>query len=68
MIFSYFVKNPTILFEPLLGHKSIRTTQIYLSAFDDNELAKVNRRVYSYTRKERQKRNEGKAVTFQVTT
>jgi site-specific recombinase XerC len=51
----------------LLGHKSIRTTQIYLSAFDDNELAKVNRRVYQYTQKERQRKNKGKAVTFQVT-
>ena len=57
---------PVEMISELLGHKSIRTTQIYLSAFDDNELAKVNRRVYSYTRKERQKRNEGKAVTFQV--
>jgi integrase len=58
---------PVEMISELLGHKSIRTTQIYLSAFDDNELAKVNRRVYQYTQKEGQRKNEGKAVTFQVT-
>lgn len=31
-----------------LGHKSIRTTQIYLSSFNAVELAKVNRKVCSY--------------------
>lgn len=32
----------------LLGHKSIRTTQIYLSSFNTVELAKVNRKACSY--------------------
>ena len=32
----------------LLGHKSIRTTQIYLSSFNVVELAKVNRKACSY--------------------
>lgn len=40
---------PVEMISELLGHKSIKTTQIYLSAFDDNELAMVNRRVYRYT-------------------
>jgi integrase len=39
---------PIEMISELLGHKSIKTTQIYLAAFDDNELAKVNQRVYSY--------------------
>jgi integrase len=58
---------PIEMISELLGHKSIKTTQIYLSAFDDSELTRVNRRVYQYTRKERQRRNAEKAVTFQVT-
>jgi integrase len=32
----------------LLGHKSIRTTQIYLSSFNAVDLAKVNRKACSY--------------------
>lgn len=32
----------------LLGHKSIRTTQIYLSSFDTVDLATVNRKACSY--------------------
>lgn len=32
----------------LLGHKSIRTTQIYLSSFNVVDLARVNRRACSY--------------------
>jgi integrase len=58
---------PVEMISEMLGHKSIKTTQIYLSAFDDNELARVNRRVYQYTQKERQRKNKGKTVTFQVT-
>jgi integrase len=42
---------PIEMISELLGHKSIKTTQIYLSAFDDNELAKVNQRVYKYTQR-----------------
>lgn len=42
---------PIEMISEQLGHKSIKTTQIYLSAFDDNELAKVNQRVYSYTQR-----------------
>ncbi len=44
---------PVEMISELLGHKSIKTTQIYLSAFDDNELALVNRRVYRYTQQYR---------------
>ena len=33
-----------------LGHKSIKTTQIYLKGFDLNERTKVNRLNYSYVR------------------
>ncbi|MCO6026030.1 site-specific integrase [Prevotella cerevisiae] len=44
---------PIEMISELLGHKSIKTTQIYLAAFDDNELAKVNQRVYKYAECER---------------
>ncbi len=36
-----------------LGHKSIKTTQIYLKGFELNERTKVNRLNYSYVRKYR---------------
>lgn len=32
----------------LLGHKSIKTTQIYLAGFNTTELAKVNKKVCNY--------------------
>ena len=32
----------------LLGHKSIRTTQIYLSSFNTSDLSSVNRKVCHY--------------------
>ncbi|MCH4182798.1 MAG: site-specific integrase [Prevotella sp.] len=62
-----YIGAPVEMISELLGHKSVKTTQIYLSAFDDNKLAEVNRRVYKYVRKERQRSNVKKSVTFQVT-
>ncbi len=39
---------PIEMISELLGHKSIRTTQIYLSSFNVNELANVNEKACSY--------------------
>lgn len=41
---------PIEMISESLGHKSIKTTQIYLKGFDLNERTKVNRLNYSYVR------------------
>ena len=41
---------PIEMISESLGHKSIKTTQIYLKGFELNERTKVNRLNYSYVR------------------
>lgn len=43
-----YVGVPIEMISELLGHKSIKTTQIYLSCFKASDLAKVNKKVYNY--------------------
>ena len=41
---------PIEMISESLGHKSIKTTQIYLKGFDLNERTKVNKLNYSYVK------------------
>ena len=43
-----YIGVPIEMISELLGHKSIKTTQIYLASFKASDLAKVNKKVYKY--------------------
>lgn len=43
-----YIGVPIEMISELLGHKSIKTTQIYLANFKVSDLAKANKKVFSY--------------------
>ena len=43
-----YIGVPIEMISELLGHKSIKTTQIYLASFNASELAKMNKKVCNY--------------------